>query len=463
MTAEIAILNKMAVALATDSAVTISAGSQEQKIYDSADKLFDLCGPTPIGVMIYHGMQFMQAPLPMLIADYRKRYQEFDRLADAGFDLLRFLCEWGARSSKKVLEASLTNMVEPVMDRIKARVQEKLEKFVNAPPVAQQDDFVKNLRVVFEESVALFERVLAKRPDAKFLGPDGSKGPPAIGDAEMAAMAAIVAANFHGESEAMIVRLTGIARNAILKDWLSGGETGIVVAGFGMDDIFPSLASFEIDGMAFGRLKYVETNTVDIDRDGDRARVIPFAQKEMVERFLYGLDEGIERYIMQFCINTVPSISSHILANLEMSEEDKESLGAKAEEAQNAFLGELANSTFADIRSQSKSAIEDMVEFMPKPELATMAEALVNLTSIKRKVSRGMETVGGPIDVAVISRADGFIWVKRKHYFEPELNPRYVSRVHNHQSPRRENSHESQPDPRPSRPAKPRPSRRPAE
>ena len=69
MTAEIAILNKMAVALATDSAVTISAGSQEQKIYDSADKLFDLCGPTPIGLMIYHGMQFMQAPLPMLNAD----------------------------------------------------------------------------------------------------------------------------------------------------------------------------------------------------------------------------------------------------------------------------------------------------------------------------------------------------------------------------------------------------------
>jgi hypothetical protein len=28
-----------------------------------------------------------------------------------------------------------------------------------------------------------------------------------------------------------------------------------------------------------------------------------------------------------------------------------------------------------------------MVEFMPKPELAKMAEALVNLTSIKRRVS----------------------------------------------------------------------------
>ena len=48
-----------------------------------------------------------------------------------------------------------------------------------------------------------------------------------------------------------------------------------------------------------------------------------------------------------------------------------------------------------------------MVEFMPKPELAKMAEALVNLTSIKRRVSRGMETVGGPIDVALISQSEG--------------------------------------------------------
>jgi hypothetical protein len=35
------------------------------------------------------------------------------------------------------------------------------------------------------------------------------------------------------------------------------------------------------------------------------------------------------------------------------------------------------------------------------------------------------ETVGGPIDVAVISKGDGFIWIKRKHYFKPELNPHF--------------------------------------
>jgi hypothetical protein len=36
------------------------------------------------------------------------------------------------------------------------------------------------------------------------------------------------------------------------------------------------------------------------------------------------------------------------------------------------------------------------------------------------------ETVGGPIDVAVISKGDGFVWIKWKHYFNRELNPLFV-------------------------------------
>ena len=72
--------------------------------------------------------------------------------------------------------------------------------------------------------------------------------------------------------------------------------------------------------------------------------------------------------------------------------------------------------------------IVDIVSSLPKDELASMAESLVNLTKFKRRVTPERETVGGPIDVAVITKGDGFVWVKRKHYFEPGLNPRVISR-----------------------------------
>lgn len=35
--------------------------------------------------------------------------------------------------------------------------------------------------------------------------------------------------------------------------------------------------------------------------------------------------------------------------------------------------------------------------------------------------------VGGPIDVAVISKGDGLIWIKRKHYFDRDLNQHFFS------------------------------------
>jgi hypothetical protein len=77
------------------------------------------------------------------------------------------------------------------------------------------------------------------------------------------------------------------------------------------------------------------------------------------------------------------------------------------------------------VKSKFQQQIQDMLLLMPKQEMANLAEAMVNLTSVKRKFSAEKETVAGPIDVAVISRSDGFIWVKRKHYSDPELNPRY--------------------------------------
>lgn len=61
-----------------------------------------------------------------------------------------------------------------------------------------------------------------------------------------------------------------------------------------------------------------------------------------------------------------------------------------------------------------RNKILEMVQFMPRAELAEMAESLVNLTSIKRRVSAEHETVGGPIDVAFVSKHDGFVWIRRK-------------------------------------------------
>ena len=58
-----------------------------------------------------------------------------------------------------------------------------------------------------------------------------------------------------------------------------------------------------------------------------------------------------------------------------------------------------------------------------------LAESLLVLEALRERVTSPSESVGGPIDVAAITKAEGLIWLKRKHFFEPELNLRYLNRI----------------------------------
>lgn len=430
MTAEIAILNKSAVALAADSAVTIQSGSKEEKTYDSADKLFELCHANPIAVMVYNGLSFAEVPLQTLIKKFRGECPRFETVEQAAFCFLEYLQNFGTSSPTRVKDDAIRRLVDPVMERIQERFQARLnDRIVEATKNPQQAGI--NVQGIFESTldgvISTFERAWQSADDASFVGPKVR-----LDETQLDAVLGQVVSNRFGNiaGAAHRERLVAIGKLVLVKDILSGGLTGIVIAGFGDKEIFPTLVSFEIDGMVGDSLKYVKTNSVDIDRNGPRSRVLPFAQKEMVDRFLYGLDDQIERLITTFCRRTAPDIRNAIMSSLQFeSDQGRTEFETSVKAAEDAFVLGLRTKAFDEIRTSAQASIDSLIEFMPKPELAKMAEALVNLTSIKKRVSRGMDTVGGPIDVAVISQAEGFVWVKRKHYFPPELNPRYFQRV----------------------------------
>lgn len=79
------------------------------------------------------------------------------------------------------------------------------------------------------------------------------------------------------------------------------------------------------------------------------------------------------------------------------------------------------------IGKQYISPLVDTVAYLEKEDMAEMAESLISLTFLKRRMMSSEETVGGPVDVAIISKSDGFVWIKRKHYFQPDLNHHFFS------------------------------------
>ncbi|OPH47723.1 hypothetical protein BC351_11085 [Paenibacillus ferrarius] len=59
---------------------------------------------------------------------------------------------------------------------------------------------------------------------------------------------------------------------------------------------------------------------------------------------------------------------------------------------------------------------------MPIQDLIDIADFLADLTKKYVKFTPGPPTVGGPVDIAVITKYEGFKWIKRKHYFDNGLN-----------------------------------------
>jgi hypothetical protein len=129
-----------------------------------------------------------------------------------------------------------------------------------------------------------------------------------------------------------------------------------------------------------------------------------------------------DSYVSQI-FNKYPGI---VVSHIEgYSQEKKKELEDKLKEASEQLFRDLQTKLDDYRKKNHVDPVINVVAGLPKDELAKMAESLVNLTSFKRRVSQTSETVGGPIDVALISKGDGFIWVKRKHYFAAELNPQF--------------------------------------
>jgi hypothetical protein len=225
---------------------------------------------------------------------------------------------------------------------------------------------------------------------------------------------------------AIVAKALNYVEGVLQTDVTSPLSSGIVIAGFGDDELFPALSYFDTDGYIGNKLKIIKIESSQITRDTP-SMVAPFAQKDMVQRFMEGIDPEYSSF-------TNASISSLLGASclyvLEKYGADK----FKNDRVRQSVV-RATSKAFDDHLSKKNEfkydkfthPILQMVAMLPKDELPVLAESLISLTSLKRHVSSDAETVGGPTDVALISKVDGFIWIKRKHYFKAELNPHFVA------------------------------------
>jgi hypothetical protein len=228
-------------------------------------------------------------------------------------------------------------------------------------------------------------------------------------------------------------KLRTVLVEAFSKSILDNVSSGVVIAGFGENEFLPVVKAFRIEGIVrFNQndteleiLKYAENEDKSSSADTGSA-VIPYAQEEMVCRFMEGVDPDYVEAAEEFLIGLFKDYAGKVVSQLDRyNAGEKRKIFQKLSRYGNRMTREFSKNMEEFTEYYFVDPTVEAVGRLSKNELALMAEALVYVTSLKRKVSSESETVTEPIDVAVISKGDGFVWIKRKHYFEPKLNPLY--------------------------------------
>ena len=90
MSAGICIMNKQAIAMAADSAVTIG---DHASIHNSANKLFSLSRVAPVGLIIYSNATLMSVPVEIIVKEYKKQLKDktFQTLREYVDDFIKYI------------------------------------------------------------------------------------------------------------------------------------------------------------------------------------------------------------------------------------------------------------------------------------------------------------------------------------------------------------------------------------
>lgn len=429
MTTEIAILNRTAVALAADSAVTV--GSQQPgdpvKVYNSANKLFALSKYHPVGLMIYGNAEFVGIPWETIVKVYREQLssRENDRLDEYASDFITFV-EQGAEEffppsqQENYVRGKALEHCRRLIDDVNPQLYAAYEEG------RQLSDDEKRL-IVTDAAKSILGQSLAKPFIAGFDEAFVTLADDVYGDVIGQAIDSSFAEDWVTPEARLLLRQT--TTEGLPRAGFGPSHSGVVIAGFGKKNLFPALRCFLFDGVALNRLICEKQDGRCFDVEfSNTSVVVPFAQDDMVCLFMEGIDRDYHRFLRNLVSGTVAGVSSVVAQALsDCLEGDtttlQQDLDVKIKQLINTFDEESRNY----MREQHVKPIIEIVSLMSKDELAVMAETLVNLTVFKRRITPTPETVGGPVDVAVISRGDGFVWIKRKHYFDAHLNHQFFA------------------------------------
>jgi len=398
MTCEVAVMNKRGIALAADSAVTLGEG---KKIYHTAEKLFSLSPSVPVAIMTYWMANMMSVPWETVVKIYAQKLgnRRFDTLDQYANDFLGFIEGATTLFPAEDQKRSVQGVVGAVWSGL---YRDKLHKKM----IGAKKKFAGNAIAVLSDIIRRDHEIWEKY--ANLEGVDGKYGVNVV-EAYAEAINQVETKVFEG------LKLTDQVRRDLRKTvafmfgkkWFHPeDESGIVIAGMGDVEAFPALIEYTVGTIAAGKLRYVKKGDARVGAGSD-AWIVPFAQDQVINMIINGIHPGLYKMLVDDVERWIPDVSKIGKGTSKTSVATAKKIDKHKEKFEKYLRTEIAKSY--------DQPLMHAVSGLPRQDLAKMAEALVNLTVFRMRMDvEQKETVAEPIDVAILSKGDGFIWVRHK-------------------------------------------------
>ncbi len=420
MTAVVGILNKHAVAIAADSAVTIG-GSVKRKIFNSANKVFTLSKIHPVGIMIYNSANFMDTPWETLIKMYRKQLgnKSFDTVKAYQEDFFQYLKNHNYFTDTDSQKRALFGFALNLLNRVLNMIKEEKPTLFNSDTPENRNEILNQ----FEHLSDTYYQVVQASPNTcddllNFSEEDftafAEEPINVLIDSEFASKKFVV-------PDSLKVSFKKLVYSYVRTKEDQTSYTGLIFTGFGEAELYPQLVPVNVSFVVDNKLRYY----IDDQRDASithntTGAIRSFAQTDVINTILTGIDPLLDTTYLE---NFKASFDKYNKEIINILGDSNPELTAKIKAIDIQTLREEYNKKNAETKQINYiEPLMDAVSSLSKEDLAEMAESLIYLTYLKRRITFAEESVGGPVDVAIISKGDGFIWIKRKHYFKPELN-----------------------------------------
>lgn len=413
MTSQVVLSNGFGVAIASDSAMTFG----ESRTYDTAEKVFPVPAPHQIAALHSGSVFFHEMPFQSLFSEWCRSLPA-EPLPTVNEYASHFLA-WLVQTTPKISTQNQINLYGSIFNNCLGEIwgdYQEILKNGSDDPLGNIKEKVRQLTVNISswKPVANMNSDLVERLFVRHAEWNQGRIDFYFDDCE-------------SDEELEKISLQYVKQTLLTGYWAN--VASLAFCGYGKTELLP--ATFQVD--IYGALdktpmwRVLDQSSFSAEHGGKWFHILPLGQTAAIHEFLKGIDSQVFEIAEEIACDAsdigessmkefleASFIEQHaplqLTAQIQFALQNSERLAKVGKEVR-----ELANNRLTKHMEETRlERLREVVAGIPTATLASVAQSLISIVPLRQALSGELGTVGGPIDVATITRAEGFKWVQHK-------------------------------------------------